>query len=204
MKLFSKIISYLLHPVFIPLIATGCYFFYTQEYYQKTFMKFTFLQVSIMTLFLPICLFLMLKSFKVLNSTLMVNDLNERKIPFFFNLLLLGILLFRIWEFSSHSELKIFFLGYFFSYLILFLGVFLKQKISVHTVALTATLPFTIATSIAYSQVLVWQTSALFLLIGLLITARLYSKAHTNLEVVLGLIVGILPQILARHFQIYL
>lgn len=202
MKIISKSISYLLHPVFIPLIATGCYFYFTKEFYQIKIIKFTLFQVSIMTLAIPIFLFLVLKSLDVLNSSVMVNDLNERKLPIFFNILLLSTLIFKFWEFNPNNELKLFFIGYLITYIVLFTGVFLKKKISIHTAALASTLPFTFFTSISHYQPLIWQTCVLIITIGLLIGARLYLKAHTNFEVIAGFFIGIIPQIIFRNYLI--
>ena len=100
MKIISNIISYLFHPVLIPLLVTGCYFYSTFKFQNEIVLKYTILQVFVMTFILPILLYFILKSTKTLKSSIMINDLKERKIPIVFNILLVGFL-----DFGSTTEM---------------------------------------------------------------------------------------------------
>ncbi len=199
MKIISNIISYLFHPVLIPLLVTGCYFYSTFKFQNEIVLKYTILQVFVMTFILPILLYFILKSTKTLKSSIMINDLKERKIPIVFNILLVGILIFRFWKYNGNVDIKTYFEAYFISNLMLFLAIYLKQKISIYTTAFSSLIPFIAYTSIQFNQNSLWPICIAILLLGLLMSARLYLKAHTNKEIILGLFCGIIPQLIVYN-----
>ena len=126
----------------------------------------------------------------------MISDLNERKIPIFFNILLIGIMIFRFWQHQGNVDIKHYFEGYLISNIILFLAVFLKQKISIHITAYASIIPFFIYVSGVFYKPFLMEICLSIVLLGILMSARLYLKAHTNKEVILGVLSGIIPQII--------
>lgn len=196
MKIISQIISYLLHPVLIPFLVTGCYFFLTLKFQNEAVAKYTIIQVFVMTFALPVLLYFILKSTKTLQSSIMINDLNERKIPLFFNILLIGIMIFRFWKDQGNTDVKLYFEGYLISNIILFLATFIKQKISIHITVFSSVIPFLFFIGIQFYENFLIQLSLSILILGVLMSSRLYLEAHTNKEVILGLFCGIIPQII--------
>jgi len=195
MKNLAQLLSYLFHPILLPLQTVGLYFF-IQHFYFTLLEQYIILgQVALVTFFIPISIYYLMRSLRILQSSVMVNETKERIFPFAINILLLYTLKSLVLYNNSAYELKIYFWGLIGTYFLLLLGALFKQKYSVHTALLTAGLTF-------FTLLLIHQgIPALILLIGcILITgltasARLFLGAHTSYEVLLGGLIGLVPQI---------
>lgn len=196
MKNLAQLVSYLFHPILVPLQTVGLYFIVQYYYFTPLELSIILSQVAIVTFFIPISLYYLMRSLRILQSSVMVSETKERIFPFALNILLLYTLKSLVLYNNSAYELKIYFWGLMLSYSLLLVGALCKQKYSVHTTLLTAGLTF-------FTLLLIHQkTPALILLIGcILITglttsARLYLRAHTSYEVLVGGLIGTIPQIL--------
>lgn len=195
MKSFLSIFSYLLHPVLIPFWATGAYYLLMKDYYHQDEIGITLFQVLVMTFLVPLTVYVFLKSLGMLKSGIMVTIAKERLTPIFLNIVLIGILVFRILENNPNIALKKFLLAYSTSYILMFFFTMLKQKWSIHMMSYCAIVPFLLTTSLWSYQPFLWQSALLFMGGGLLASSRLALEAHTNKEIIWGSIVGVLPQI---------
>lgn len=196
MKKLAQLVSYLFHPILLPLQTVGLYFFIEYYYFTSLELSIILSQVAIVTFFIPISIYYLMRSLRILRSSVMVSETKERIFPFAINIALLYTLKSLVLYNNSAYELKIYFWGLILVYSLLLIGVFFKQKYSAHTALLTAGLTF-------FTLILIHQKSpSLILLIGcILITgltasARLYLRAHTSNEVLIGGLIGLVSQIL--------
>lgn len=196
MKKLAQLVSYLFHPILVPLQTVGLYFLIQYYYFTPLELSIILSQVAIVTFFIPISIYYLMRSLRILKSSAMVNETKERIVPFAINILLLYTLKSLVLYNNSAYELKIYFWGLIGSYTLLLLGAFLKQKFSVHTTLLTAGLTFLILLLIHQKTPALILVISCILITGLTASARLFLRAHTSYEVALGGLIGIIPQIL--------
>lgn len=199
MRALIKSASYIFHPVWMPLLGSLLYFLITPRYFPLPLIKAKILAITITTLFIPVVFYFLLKNLgKATNMFL--NDVKERRWPLFFFCLLISLNLYQILDVYNYPALYYFFVGILFSALTGFLLALLRLKISLHMVGLSGILMFVIALSIFYRINLIYTISFLIVALGWTATSRLQLKAHNWLELVLGFLVGILPQIIVLNF----
>jgi membrane-associated phospholipid phosphatase len=59
---------------------------------------------------------------------------------------------------------------------------------------------FIVGLSIHNQLNIIYTIATLFLLIGLVASSRLYMKAHTITELIIGIVIGVVPQIASWYF----
>ena len=72
----------------------------------------------------------------------------------------------------------------------------MKFKASIHLIAISGLFMFFIALSIHFSININGTLALMSIVTGAIATSRLHLKAHTLKELVLGLFVGLIPQLL--------
>lgn len=80
MKIFLKTISYLFHPIFIPVGGTVAYLLITPKHTPLDIQAGNVLPIFILTVIIPIVTYLILKNIGVVHSIFMPT-INERKYP---------------------------------------------------------------------------------------------------------------------------
>ena len=76
----------------------------------------------------------------------------------------------------------------------------LKFKASIHMIGAAGILMFFIGLSIHYS-ININSTLALFsIILGAIATSRIHLRAHTNSELIVGLTIGIVPQLILLNY----
>ena len=156
------------------------------------------IQTSILTIFLPISFYYLLLSLKKVD-TIMVADVNQRKTPLVIHAVLLWILIKKSINIDFYPELYYFFLGSLVSTMTAFLLIYFNIKASLHMIGITGLTLFVIGLSIHFQIRSVYLVAFLLLCNGLIASSRLAMKAHTNKELVIGGLVGLLPQIAFLH-----
>lgn len=78
--------------------------------------------------------------------------------------------------------------------------IFFGIKASLHMIGTGAVTMFTIALSIHFEINLILLIAAMIMANGLVATSRLHFKAHTNLELTLGFLIGLIPQLTLINF----
>lgn len=161
----------------------------------------SFIQIFILTILLPICFYMLLVTLKKVKSFTEAT-IEERKLPIFIQILLLYCLLnFTILE-SHFPELYKFFQAGFISSFLVFLLVMLRFKASLHMIGITSLFVFIVMLS-SYLEIEATYTLAyLIMCMGFVASSRLYMKAHTPIELIVGMIIGGLPQILIWFYKI--
>lgn len=190
---FSKFISYFFHPINFPIIGTILFFLFIPKFIFKP-QEYTILAVIFIGTYLfPIILLWLLKRFGMINSYHMVT-IEERKFP---TLLFISIsFIIGNWLYKSLivDILALLFFGYGLSLICTSIFLYLKLKISLHTLAISGLIGFLIYFSYFYKINLVPIMALLFVLGGLVASARLRLRAHQLNEVILGCVVGFASQ----------
>lgn len=193
----SKFISYFFHPINFPIIGTILFFLFIPKFIFKP-QEYTILVVIFIGTYLfPIILLLLLKRFGMINSYHMVT-IEERKFP---TLLFISIsFIIGNWLYKSLivDILALLFFGYGLGLICTSIFLYLKLKISLHTLAISGLLGFLIYFSYFYKINLLPIMALLFVLGGLVASARLRLQAHQLNEVILGGVVGF-----ASQFSVY-
>lgn len=155
-------------------------------------------QIAIVTIFIPICVFFLLRSLGKAESV-MLGKVSERRLPLLIMVILLFILIKRSVIIDYYPELYFYFMGTLASTLIALAFSLLKVKASLHMMGIGSLTIFIMMLSALYSANLIYVIAALFLISGLIASSRLVMKAHTSAELVIGYIAGIVPQLLIGY-----
>jgi hypothetical protein len=199
LKKFLPFFSYALHPIFVPLLGTLFYVWLDSRYMTFGQYMVLFLQVIIITFFLPIAFFYLLRTFGRIDS-IMLSDLSHRKIPLVLHICLLSVLIQKSITAELFPSLHYFFLGGIVSAALAFLLLYAKIKASIHMIGISALTVFTIGLSLKNELNTVSLVAFLVVLNGLVASSRLVMKAHTNKELLIGFFCGILPQTVLLYF----
>lgn len=194
MSLFLKSFSYLFHPIFMPLAGALIYFANAPRYIPEEVITAKIFGLVIITIFTPIVLFFFLKSSGTISSS-HLEEVKQRKIPLLLQSILLIIVIKLIIDIHNYPELYYFFLGALLSSLSAIFVIFFNIKASLHMVGIAAVTMFTVALSIHFGINLTLLIASLMIINGMVATSRLHMNAHTNLELILGFLIGTIPQI---------
>jgi hypothetical protein len=195
LKKILPLFSYIFHPVFIPLYATIYYLILNFSNFGSQEKYFVLSQILIITLLIPILFFFILRYSGRIGS-IMVPVISERKLPLLIQCFLLIILVRNSITVERYTELHFFLLGALFSTLIAMLLLFIKTKASLHMIGISALTLFSFALTIHYQTQNVGLIIFLILMNGFVASSRLVMKAHTTKELIIGILLGSIPQIL--------
>ncbi len=199
MKKILPFFSYLFHPIFIPLLGTFFYVLLDNHYFSLIQCVILFLQIIIITIFLPITFFYLLRTFGKVD-TVMLSDISQRKIPLLLQIMLFSVLIYKNITAELFHGLYFFFLGGIFSTAIAFLLLYAKAKASIHMIGMSSLTVFLIGLSI-HNQINTIHTVAFLIIMnGVVASSRLVMKAHTNKELLLGFLCGTIPQGILLYF----
>jgi hypothetical protein len=198
----AKGLSYLFHPVFMPLYITLLLHYLVPQ----DFNGFTPLQykqwlanIGLTMVFFPLFTVLLLKGLGFLKSFQMEQP-KDRIIP------LMATMIFYFWSchvfnnIPSPLILKSFIMGSFWGIIVLFM-INIFVKISLHTAAAGAMLGILLVLLFHYPSALALPLVVATLVALLLGWARLICGAHTRAELVLGYLSGILVQLGAYAYM---
>ncbi|WP_276168074.1 hypothetical protein [Zobellia alginiliquefaciens] len=199
MKVFLKAISYIFHPLFIPVAGTIAYFLITPKYSTITIQSANVLPIFILTVIIPIIFYFILKNLGVVESIFMSSQ-KERRYPLYIHIILLLFVVYKVIPNTNITELHFYFVGLVIAALTALLSLLFKLKISMHLMGMGSLVMFLTALSIHFEVNITLGLSIFTLLTGMVATSRLYLKAHTRIEVVLGFLVGFLSQLMLVRF----
>ncbi len=194
MKKFLPFFSYAFHPIFVPLLGTIFYVLLEGRYFTLAQYLILFLQIIIITFLLPIAFFYLLRTFGKID-TIMLSDISHRKIPLLLHIALLSILIQKSITIDYFPSLYFFFLGGILSAVFAFLLLYAKIKASIHMIGISALTVFIIGLSLKNEINTINLVAVFIILNGVVASSRLVMKAHTNKELLIGFLCGILPQI---------
>jgi len=187
--------SYLFHPVFIPIYATLFYLFSNHSYFLNKEKYLVLLQVTVITFIIPIMFFFLLRLTGKITS-IMVPELSERKFPLVIQCFLIILLVRKSITLELYPELHFFFLGALVSTLIALSLLFFNTKVSLHMMGISALAFFVFGLSLHHHNPNTLLIIFLVLMNGFVASSRLTMKAHTPKELIIGVLLGSIPQIL--------
>lgn len=152
------------------------------------------IQIVIITIFIPITIYYFLLSLGKVDSIMMAQK-NQRRLPLLIHAILLLILIRKSITIDYFPVLYFFFLGSFISTFWAFVFLFTKFKVSLHQLAITSITIFVIGLSMHFNVRMIWVIVPLLFCNGFVASSRLAMKAHTPTELILGGLIGAIPQI---------
>lgn len=199
-NVFATIISYVFHPVFMPLMMTlVIYYFFKPEFVTlNNVTPFWLGMIFINTVLFPLLVVFLLKGLKFISS-IKLEEPRDRIIP------LIGTMIFYFWayqvlkNFDALFLLRVLYLGCFYG----IIGVFIINiffKISMHTAAAGGAVGIMLLAVIFSQQSLIIPLIIVLAIAGLIGSARLKLGSHIPLEIWLGYFVGIVSQLAAYLF----
>ncbi|PKV49373.1 hypothetical protein ATE84_1395 [Aquimarina sp. MAR_2010_214] len=199
MNFFLRSVSYILHPLLMPLLGAIIYFSTAPRFIPIEIIRAKVFGLIILTILIPIVLFFLLKSTGTITS-IHLENVKQRKIPLLLQSILLIVVIKMVIDVYHYPELYFFFLGILFSSLSAIFMVLFNIKASLHMIGISGITMFTVAISIHFGLNLTILIAMLMIFNGLVATSRLHCKAHSNLELILGFLIGIIPQLTLANF----
>lgn len=198
LKKFLVSFSYIFHPLFIPLYACLFYIFANKSYFINREKLIILSEVVVITVVLPLIIFLLLRSIGKISS-MMAPQLGERKMPLVIQCFLIILLVKKGITIELYPEFHFFFLGALLSTLIALILLFIKTKASLHMIGISALTFFVFGLSIHFQNQKIFWISFLIAMNGLVAFSRLEMRAHTPKELILGFLIGSIPQLLLLY-----
>ncbi len=195
MKRLLSLFSYIFHPIFLPFLSVILYFSITHFYFSKLEISIILGQVLILTCLIPISIYFLLKSLGVIQSSVMVSKPRERIIPYVINIFLLITLKYYVLYNNSAYAINFYVWGLIYSYILLLVFIFFRLKCSAHMALLSSGFVFFIYQLIEHQNANLIAIIGFVFIIGFTATSRLFFKAHTSTEIILGFLIGALPQL---------
>ncbi|MEY8019393.1 hypothetical protein AB8P51_01060 [Muriicola sp. SD30] len=199
MRLLSQLVSYIFHPIFVPLAGTISYFLITPKYTTLEMRSGNILPIFILTIIIPILCFFILKNLGIV-KTIFLSRAEERKYPLMISLILLLMILLKVIPDHYTLELYFFFLGLIAATSTSLLLLLIPFKTSLHMMGVGSILMFLIALSIHFERNIVVGISLMIFASGLVASSRLFLKAHSRTELLIGFMVGMVSQLLTLKF----
>lgn len=185
---FYKFISTILHPVVLPTISVMLYFLLTPNNLTSD-KKLTILGlIFTVTYLIPLLILILFRKLKIIKSY-ETHSIKERKLPVGLMIILFYLLGNTI---DNIGSLGLLFYATSLGLLLIYLLFFLNIKASVHLLSLGLLLGFFMVLSNVYSHSYILLIILIFILSGILGSARLHLKAHTTREIYIGFFVGLI------------
>jgi hypothetical protein len=204
MQLLKKtlpVFSYIYHPIFISIYGTLFYFLVSPsyEFIPLNRVYLILIQVAILTLLLPLSLYFLFVSLGIISSFTEAS-IKERRVPITIQAFLLFFLLKFSVSLEELPELYYFFLGGFLSSVMALICVLMKFKASLHMIGISSLATFIFGLATLFELPLVNSVALSIVCVGLVASSRLYMKSHTNIELLVGLLIGIFSQVVLWYF----
>lgn len=183
----------------MPILGVIFYFDKTRRFIPDQLAHAKLISIGILTIILPILLFFLLKTLNKVHS-IYLRDVKERILPLTMNCIIVFLILKRVLPIDEITELYFFFVGILCSTFACLILAFFKIKASIHMIAASGFFMFTVALGIHF-QININGTIALMcIILGAIATSRLHLKAHTPIELIIGIFIGFMPQLLLVNF----
>jgi len=195
-RIVATFISYLFHPVFIPVYVVA-FMVYIHPYLFAGFSPFDKTRTLVMSIvaytFFPVVTVLLLKGLKFINS-IRLQTQKDRIIP----LIACGIWYFWIWYVWNNlsdypKETRVFALAVWIASCLALMGNII-MKISLHAISCGVALAFILLLGFSEDLNFTVYISTAFLISGIICTARFAVSDHTAGEIYWGLFIGIFTQ----------
>ncbi len=192
MKTISQILSTLFHPSFVPII--GFYLMHLlggyATYLPPVLFGFTVFSIVLFTIIFPLISVILLKKLGKVSS-IQLDKREERPLPLIISLISVCVLLIVEKRFFYPAIYDAFFASIALNYCVSFFAS-LDKKISLHAIGWGTLIGIFIGLSTRLGIALHFWVALLIMLTSLILSARLFLRAHTLSEVLSGWIISIL------------
>ncbi len=199
MRILSKLISLIAHPLLVPSFGTVFYFMVTPKYSPTELILGNLIPIFILTVLIPLGSLLILNQFGMIRSRLLLTS-EERIYPLLIYLALLLLILLRVIPNNFTVELYYFFMGIALSATSCLLLALMGKVVSIHMVGIGTLLMFIIILSFHFERNIIAAISLCTLGTGLLASARLYLNRHGRAAVLTGWLIGLVSQLILVRF----
>ncbi len=183
----------------MPCICVAFYFSKSPRFIPFPIIKAKLFTLALLTIILPILIFFLLKTLDKI-TTIHLATTKERILPLIINCAIVFLIIKYVLPSNEIVELYYFFVGALLSTLACLILAILNFKASIHMIASAGVFMFIIAMSIHYN-INVNASIALFtIVIGAIATSRLHLYAHSNIELITGFFVGLIPQLILLNY----
>jgi hypothetical protein len=200
MRVFLRLWSYIVNPLFIPSLVALWYFNFNY-YNDAESVQLKLYLIVILTAAIPLLIYTLLKILGFVKS-IHLSSTKERITPLIVYLILLLMLLRGVFKDGMHLSLYVFFLGTFIATLVATLLTSFKYKISLHLLATGGVLGFLIMLSFTRGISLLLPMAFMGIVCGLTATSRLSMKAHKGHQLIFGFALGLVSQVLAFSYSV--
>lgn len=193
MQVFAKFISYLFHPIWMPLFVVLMFWEMNSRvhfYPESNVWFYIFLVVFINSIFIPLLMFWMMKSLNIISS-LKMDKRQDRLFPF----LITGVFYITTWfVFYNLGIMDLMAYLFIVAALLVFLAILVNLfwKISIHSIAMGAMSVFIIYLTALHFINSFWPAYGIVLLSGFVGFSRLMLKSHSPAQVYTGYLLGAL------------
>ena len=199
MNYILKSISFIFHPILMPILGVIFYFSKSPRYIPREIIQAKLISLFILTILLPILLYYLLKTLGKTHS-IYLRSTKERILPLALNCIIIFLILQRVITANEIVELYYFFVGILISTLACFILAVLKFKASIHMIAIAGVFMFYVALSVHFSININGTLALMAIIIGAVATSRLHLKAHNYKELIIGFCVGFIPQLILVNY----
>jgi hypothetical protein len=189
---FAEVLSVVFHPIFMPLY--GLLIIYTSHtlhsFVPAHFKRMIFILVMANNILMPMALATVLYARGAI-TTFNARDRNERMILLTFAMVMYSVTAFILLRVQIPSLFKAYFISIaVVTFITLLITVF--YRISLHASGIGGLLVLVVFMIILYHNSMVWQTVAVLLTGGAVMSSRIYLGDHSPSEVWTGLLAGVL------------
>tara|TARA_B100000767_G_scaffold266692_1_gene284429 strand:- start:3017 stop:3577 length:561 start_codon:yes stop_codon:yes gene_type:complete len=177
----------------LPTLGVFIYFVFVSQSFEKRLQLIVLGLVFTLTYLVPLLMLLLLKKFRFIKD-FQVSTIKERRFPIIFMMLLLYFLGNSIIQIPAIRNLGILFFGTSLSLTCIYVLFSLKLKSSLHLVSMGNMIGFFLIMTNINSLSMLPIIILLILLSGILASSRMYLKAHTPIELLIGFSLGIICQ----------
>lgn len=151
--------------------------------------------IFVATYLIPLCILFLFKKLKLIHS-FRADTIKERKVPIAIMIVLFYLLGNTFNNITNLRDLTFLFYGTSLGLFLIYIFFLFKIKTSIHLLSLGIATSFFMLINTLHVFNFMWIVIICILLSGLVASARLHLKAHTNLEVYLGYAFGFLSPII--------
>ena len=174
--------------------GTISYFLITPKFSSLQLQSGNVLPIFILTVIIPIILFLILRNLGLISS-IFAPKLEERKYPLYLSMIIHFMILYKVIPLNYINELYYFFVGLLIASFTTLLLLFARIKASVHLLGMGSILVYLVGLSIHFEINITFAIAIFTFMTGLVATSRLFMKAHSKIELVIGFLVGCCSQL---------
>ncbi|UEG50653.1 hypothetical protein LK994_04100 [Ferruginibacter lapsinanis] len=196
--------SYVFHPLFIPLYVTYFLTFVHPSYFagfapqQKTWLL---IRVAYIMIFFPLLTVLLLKGLGFINSILLKTQ-KDRIIPY----IACGIFFFWSYQvFKNQHQIPLILTSFSFAVFLSSSAALMANiyfKISMHAIGMGGVIGLFLVIMQQNTMLMTVPLTVALLITGIVCTARLLISNHTNKEIYIGLLMGIVCQFIAAAINL--